>query len=145
MGTAGEHIALRPAATATAYLDDAEDVAAAKAEFQAVFDKYAAGEVALPVAPVHEYTLPVAPVHEYTLPVAPVFDGKAPEPVQDNPEVAAAKATHIAKVEGNVLPAEHVFAAEELPVAPVHVYSLPVAPVYDGKAPEPVQDEPEVA
>merc|ERR1712217_916235 len=59
----------------------------------------------LPVAPVHEYTLPVAPVHEYTLPVAPVFDGKAPEPVQDNPEVAAAKATHIAKVEGNVLPA----------------------------------------
>merc|ERR1712083_560975 len=60
-----------------------------------------------PVAPVHEYTLPVAPVHEYTLPVAPVFDGKAPEPVQDNPEVAAAKAAHIAKVEGNVLPAEH--------------------------------------
>merc|ERR1712193_8301 len=98
------------------------------------------------VAPV-TYTAqaPVAPVHEYTLPVAPVFDGKAPEPVQDNPDVAAAKAAHIAKVEGNVLPAEHVFAAEELPVAPVHVYSLPVAPVYDGKAPEPVQDEPEVA
>merc|ERR1712217_916322 len=79
MGTAGEHIALRPAATATAYLDDAEDVAAAKAEFQAVFDKYAAGEVALPVAPVHEYTLPVAPVHEYTLPVAPVHEVKAVE------------------------------------------------------------------
>merc|ERR1712079_651864 len=98
------------------------------------------------VAPV-TYTAqaPVAPVHEYTLPVAPVFDGKAPEPVQDNPEVAAAKAAHIAKVEGNVLPAEHVFAAEELPVAPVHVYSLPVAPIYDGKAPEPIQDEPEVA
>merc|ERR1712241_298305 len=98
------------------------------------------------VAPV-TYTAaaaPVAPVHEYTLPVAPVFDGKAPEPVQDNPDVAAAKAAHIAKVEGNVLPAEHVFAAEELPVAPVHVYSLPVAPVYDGKAPEPIQDTPEV-
>merc|ERR1712117_646287 len=61
------------------------------------------------------------------------FDGKAPEPVQDTPEVAAAKAAHIAKVEGNVLPAEHVF------------YDLPVAPVYDGKAPEPVQDTPEVA
>merc|ERR1719189_1463341 len=105
------------------------------------------------VAPVtYTASAPVAPVHEYTLPVAPVFDGKAPEPVQHEPEVAAAKAAHIAKVEGNVLPAEHVFAAEELPVAPVfegkqpvHVYTLPVAPVYDGKAPEPVQDEPEVA
>merc|ERR1711936_474187 len=78
-----------------------------------------------------------------TLPVAPTFDGKAPEPVQDTPEVAAAKAAHIAKVEGNVLPAEHVF--YDLPVAPVHEYELPVAPVYDGKAPEPVQDTPEVA
>merc|ERR1711963_1115389 len=75
--------------------------------------------------------------------VAPVFDGEAPEPVQDTPEVAAAKAAHIAKVEGNVLPAEHVF--YDLPVAPVHEYELPVAPVYDGKAPEPVQDTPEVA
>merc|ERR1712130_785746 len=104
--------------------------------------------VAAPVT--YSVSAPVAPVHEYTLPVAPVFDGKAPEPVQDEPEVAAAKAAHIAKVEGNVLPAEHVFSAEELPVAPVfegkqpvHVYTLPVAPVYDGKAPEPVQDEPE--
>merc|ERR1719348_1119153 len=58
------------------------------------------------VAPVHEYELPVAPVfegkapvHEYTLPVAPVFDGKAPEPVQDTPEVAAAKAEHLALLE----------------------------------------------
>merc|ERR1712130_312207 len=51
------------------------------------------------VAPVtYTASAPVAPVHEYTLPVAPVFDGKAPEPVQDNPEVAAAKAAHIAKV-----------------------------------------------
>merc|ERR1712079_466994 len=57
-----------------------------------------------PVAPVHEYTLPVTAVHECTLPVAPVFDGKAPEPVQDNPEVAAAKAVHIALVESNTLP-----------------------------------------
>merc|ERR1712079_192185 len=64
---AGEHIALRPAAVASAYLDDDADVAEAKAAFQAVFDKYAAGEVALPVAPVHE----VAPVE--TVPaVAPV-------------------------------------------------------------------------
>merc|ERR1711962_968769 len=61
---AGEHIALRPAAVASAYLDDDADVAEAKAAFQAVFDKYAAGEVALPVAPVHE----VAPVE--TVPAA---------------------------------------------------------------------------
>merc|ERR1719348_2484171 len=58
------------------------------------------------VAPVHEYELPVAPVfegkapvHEYILPVAPVFDGKAPEPVQDTPEVAEAKAAHLALLE----------------------------------------------
>merc|ERR1711981_573231 len=62
----------------------------------------------LPVAPTHEYELPVAPVHEYTLPVAPVydgvaptapvFDGVAPTPVEDTPEVAAAKAEHLAAV-----------------------------------------------
>jgi len=66
----------------------------------------AAPEVELPVAPVHEYELPVAPVfegkqapapvHEYTLPVAPVYTGVAPEPVEDTPEVAAAKAEHLA-------------------------------------------------
>merc|ERR1712156_676463 len=72
-----------------------------------------------------------SPVHHYTLPVAPTFDGKAPEPVQDTPEVAAAKAAHIALVEANQLP--------------VHTYTLPEAPVFDGKAPEPVQDTPEVA
>merc|ERR1711973_172640 len=69
---AGEHIALRPAAVASAYLNDDADVAEAKAAFQAVFDKYAAGEVALPVAPVHE----VAPVE--TVPaVAPVAPAAA--------------------------------------------------------------------
>merc|ERR1711981_641041 len=52
----------------------------------------------LPVAPVHEYTLPVAPVHEYTLPVAPVYDGVAPESVEETPEVAAARAEHLAAV-----------------------------------------------
>merc|ERR1711874_322503 len=52
----------------------------------------------LPVAPVHEYELPVAPVHEYELPVAPVYDGVAPTPVEDTPEVAAAKAEHLAAV-----------------------------------------------
>merc|ERR1712156_847148 len=106
-------------------VQDTPEVAAAKAAHIALVE---ANQL-----PVHTYTLPVAPVHEYELPVAPVFDGKAPEPVEDTPEVAAAKAAHIAKVEGNVLPAEHVF------------YDLPVAPVYDGKAPEPVQDTPEVA
>merc|ERR1712140_96296 len=56
----------------------------------------------LPVAPVAELA---QPVHEYTLPVAPVFEGVAPvheytlpEPVQDTPEVAAAKAEHLAAV-----------------------------------------------
>merc|ERR1712212_449707 len=65
----------------------------------------AAPDVALPVAPVfegkqpeHVYELPVAPVHEYTLPVAPVYEGVAPEPVEDTPEVAAAKAEHLALV-----------------------------------------------
>merc|ERR1712241_1531016 len=66
----------------------------------------AAPEVELPVAPVHEYTLPVAPVfegvqepapvHVYELPVAPVYDGVAPAPVEDTPEVAKAKAEHLA-------------------------------------------------
>merc|ERR1712156_1091397 len=116
-------------------VQDTPEVAAAKAAHIALVE---ANQL-----PVHTYTLPVAPVHEYELPVAPVFDGEAPEPVEDTPEVAAAKAAHIAKVEGNVLPAEHVF--YDLPVAPVHEYELPVAPVYDGKAPEPVQDTPEVA
>merc|ERR1739838_1124927 len=65
----------------------------------------AAPEVALPVAPVfegkqpvHIYELPVAPVHEYTLPVAAVYEGVAPEAVVDTPEVAAAKAEHLALV-----------------------------------------------
>merc|ERR1712130_903382 len=58
-------------AVASAYLADLPEVVEAKAAFQAVFDKYAAGEVALPVAPVHEYTLPVAPVHEVPAVVAP--------------------------------------------------------------------------
>ena len=49
---------------ATAYLADLPEVAEAKAAFQAVFDKYAAGEVALPVAPVHE----VAPVSIHVQP-----------------------------------------------------------------------------
>jgi len=57
----------------------------------------------LPVAPVADL---VQPEHVYTLPVAPVFEGKAPVheytlPVapEDTPEVAAAKAAHLALLE----------------------------------------------
>merc|ERR1712012_1386821 len=39
------------------------------------------------------------PVHNPELPVAPVYNGVAPEPVQDTPEVAAAKAEFAAKFE----------------------------------------------
>jgi len=49
--------------------------------------------------PVHDAALPVAPVHDAELPVAPVYNGVAPEPVQDTPEVAAAKAEFAAKFE----------------------------------------------
>merc|ERR1711971_841286 len=70
--TAGEHIALRPAAVASAYIDDAADVAEAKAASQAVFDKYAAGDVALPVAPVHEVPAVVAPALAPVAIAAPV-------------------------------------------------------------------------
>merc|ERR1740116_516990 len=59
-----------------------------------------APEVEPLVAPVHVYDLPVAPVHEYVLPVAPVYDGVAPAPVEDTPEVAAAKAAHLALLAG---------------------------------------------
>merc|ERR1712110_871633 len=53
----------------------------------------------LPVAPVYEYELPVAPVYNGVAPVAPVYDGVAPEPVEDTPEVAAAKAEFLAAFE----------------------------------------------
>merc|ERR1719418_350114 len=114
----------------------------------------AAPDVALPVAPVfegkqpeHVYELPVAPVHEYTLPVAPVYEGVAPEPVQDTPEVAAAKAEHLALVaaasaerkrrstpaDTEVLEAAPVLATAPIaaPIAPLAGYGyagLPVAP-----------------
>merc|ERR1711997_309856 len=53
---------------ASAYLADLPEVAEAKAAFQAVFDKHVAGEVALPVAPVHEVTAVVAPALAYAAP-----------------------------------------------------------------------------
>merc|ERR1711899_608761 len=53
---AGDHADLAPVQGPTAYLADLADVADAKAVFQATFDKFANGEVALPVAPVHTVT-----------------------------------------------------------------------------------------
>merc|ERR1712242_535394 len=70
--SAGEHAALAPAAVATSYLADAEDVAAAKAEFEKFFKAAEAGTPiipALPEAPV-AVAAPVAaalPAHYYGL------------------------------------------------------------------------------
>merc|ERR1739845_124941 len=66
---AGEHAALAPAAVVNAYLDDAADVAAAKAEFQKAFDLHASGAVPLPVAPVFAPAATVASV------AAPLYNG----------------------------------------------------------------------
>ena len=82
------------------------------------------------VAPVHVYELPVAPVHEYILPVAPV----------DTPEVAAAKAAHLA-----LLAAAEAPAAVEVE-APVEVEAeAPVAveaeAVVEAEAPAAVEVE----
>merc|ERR1712024_164102 len=59
-----------------------------------------------PVAAVFEGVQAPAPVYEYVLPVAPVYDGVAPAPVEDTPEVAAAKAEHLALVAAAAAPAE---------------------------------------
>merc|ERR1712244_162518 len=84
--TAGEHAALAPAVVATSYLADAEDVAAAKAEFEKLFKAAEAGTPiipALPEAPV-AVAAPVAtalPAHYYGLgayngyPYAGVYGG----------------------------------------------------------------------
>merc|ERR1712238_217900 len=62
------------------------------------------------VAPVHVYELPVAPVHEYVLPVAPVY----------TPEVAAAKAAHLALLAAAEAPAAvEAVVEEEAPAAVV--------------------------
>merc|ERR1712025_188263 len=102
----------------------------------------AAPEVELPVAPVHEYELPVAPVfegkapvHEYTLPVAPVYDGVAPAPVEDTPEVAAAKAEHLALLAAaserkrRSTPADTEVLAAPKPVLATAPVVAPVAPL----------------
>ena len=62
---AGEHAALAPAAVATAYLADEPEVAAAKAEFQKVFDAYSNGEIPAPVAPAAPVAAPVVSYAAY--------------------------------------------------------------------------------
>ena len=87
--------------------------------------------------------LPVGPVDEGK---APVFEGKAPEPVQDTPEVAAAKAEHFRLKEEAAAAAaaatpEVVPVAEDKPAAEPTVADVPVAaaaPVADA----PVADTP---
>merc|ERR1711992_304966 len=66
-----------------------------------------------------------APVHEYTLPVAPVFTGVAPEPVQDTPEVAEAKAAHLALLEAANADRKRRDADEEAVVAAPTIAALP--------------------
>ena len=53
----------------------------------------------LPVAPVYDGVAPEAPVYDGVAPEAPVYDGVAPEPVQDTPEVVAAREAHLAAFE----------------------------------------------
>merc|ERR1712001_465419 len=88
-------------------------------------------EYELPVAPVFEGVQAPAPVHEYVLPVAPVYDGVAPAPVEDTPEVAAAKAEHLALVAAAAAPAERkrrsTPAATEVLAAAAPLPALPYA------------------
>merc|ERR1711863_48821 len=72
---AGEHAALAPAAVVNSYLDDAEDVAAAKAEFQKAFDLYASGAVPLPTAPVFAPAATVAAAAPVATVAAPLYNG----------------------------------------------------------------------
>jgi len=59
----------------------------------------------LPVGPVYDGVAPVAPVYDGVAPVAPIYTGVAPEPVEDTPEVVAARAEHLAAFEK--IAAEH--------------------------------------
>merc|ERR1712122_357053 len=59
-----------------------------------------------PVAPTFNPEPLVAPTFNPEPLVAPVYTGVAPEPVQDTPEVAEAKAAHLALVAAAAAPAE---------------------------------------
>jgi len=67
----------------------------------------------LPVAPVHDAQLPKAPVFTG---VPPVFDGVAPAPVEDTPEVVAARAEFLKTFE------EVAAARSKRETDPVHTY-----------------------
>jgi len=90
----------------------------------------------LPVAPaVPEYAALEAPVFNLEAPVfdlkAPVFEGKAPEPVQDTPEVAAAKAEFQAKFDEAASRTKRSTPAATAPLAPLAPIA-PFAPFYNG-------------
>merc|ERR1712130_1008029 len=83
----------------------------------------------------------------YDLPVAPVYDGVAPEPIQDTPEVVAARAEHLAAVEAALAGQTyaptytHTAAPIAAPVAPLATrlpyagfsgYHYAAAPAYTG-------------
>merc|ERR1711997_667113 len=119
---AGEHAALATAPVATAYLADLPEVAEAKDAFRVVFDKYAAGEVALPVAPVHD--------------VAPVVAAY----LADLPEVTEAKAAHKkvfdAYTAGEIpLPVAPVHEVKPVVAAPVAIAAPVAAPYWPGAFP----------
>jgi hypothetical protein len=59
----------------------------------------------LPVGPIYDGVAPVAPVYDGVAPVAPVYNGVPPAPVEDTPEVVAARAEHLAAFEK--IAAEH--------------------------------------
>lgn len=65
----------------------------------------------LPVGPTYDGVSPVGPVYTGVAPVAPVYDGVAPAPVEDTPEVVAARAEHLAAFEK--IAAEHSIAKRE--------------------------------
>lgn len=65
----------------------------------------------LPVGPTYDGVAPVAPVYDGVSPVAPVYEGVPPAPVQDTPEVVAARAEHLAAFEK--IAAEHSITKRE--------------------------------
>merc|ERR1711963_391898 len=81
----------------------------------------------------------VAPTFNPELPVAPVYTGVAPEPVQDTPEVAEAKAAHLALVAAANAPEERrkreadaaiIGGASRILSAPTpFIHNAPVLPV----------------
>merc|ERR1711872_868024 len=81
----------------------------------------------LPVAPTFNPEPLVAPTFNPELPVAHVYTGVAPEPVEDTPEVAEAKAAHAAALEAA---AATIGGASRILSAPTpFIHNPPVRPV----------------